>query len=380
MYCISVSYRKTPVEIRQRFSFDIEEQERFLLWLKKAGTIGGGVIVSTCNRSEIYFTGGKHAPEAVIEQLEEEKQIEESSIKKYCLIYGGRRALHHLFAVVCGLDSMVLGEDEILHQVKESYLNADSWGCLDAELNMSFQGALGATKQAKTSTRLSTTPVSIGTLSANTVEQYWKEHADLPKCALVVGVTGKIGSIVAKDLLAKGIEVFGTARHRHTREEIVLQGMEGVTMIAFEERYRFIGRVAAVISATTSPHYIFTGEDYAAQADVTGGRLFLDLAVPYDIDKKLGELSGITLYDIDYFRELSRENQNLKQGELEKVKGILAECEEDTVKKLCLHEFHAQWAGEEADWFWKMIYYLKDTLSGEEFETVLQRIHEKKKV
>ena len=77
MYCISVSYRKTPVEIRQRFSFDIEEQERFLLRLKKAGTIGGGVIVSTCNRSEIYFTGGKHAPEEVIEQLEEEKQVEE---------------------------------------------------------------------------------------------------------------------------------------------------------------------------------------------------------------------------------------------------------------------------------------------------------------
>ncbi|MDE6614942.1 MAG: glutamyl-tRNA reductase, partial [Lachnospiraceae bacterium] len=136
MFCISASYKKTPLEARQGFAFSQEEQYIFTKRLIQNNIIKGGVILSTCNRSEIYFTGNSHSVEEVAKALALFKNTSDSSIKKYCLFYGGSRAASHLFNVTCGLDSMVLGEDEILRQVKEAYLAAFSAHHTDSELNI----------------------------------------------------------------------------------------------------------------------------------------------------------------------------------------------------------------------------------------------------
>ena len=176
MFCISVSFKKTPLDIRQRFAFSWEEQESFLRNLMQREIITGGVMVSTCNRSEIYFTGEENPIGLVEKELSSWKQIETGLIKKYCLYYTDAGAVRHLFKVACGLDSMVLGEDEILHQVKEAYLFANNHGYTNSDLNIIFQGAFNCAKLSKSSTRLSNTPVSIGTLTANTVENYLCEE------------------------------------------------------------------------------------------------------------------------------------------------------------------------------------------------------------
>ena len=141
MFCISVSFKKTPLQIRQQFAFSKEEHRSFLSGLVEKKGMTGGVIVSTCNRSEIYFTGGQGKMDEVEEFLSSFKQINKENIKKYCLYYQGKKAVRHLFQVTCGLDSMVLGEDEILHQVKEAYLFANNNGYTNSELNIIFQGA-----------------------------------------------------------------------------------------------------------------------------------------------------------------------------------------------------------------------------------------------
>lgn len=176
MFCISISFKKTPLEIRQRFAFSIEQQKELLGKLINDNIITGGVIVSTCNRSELYFTKGEGAVEAVEQAISSYKQIDEESIKKYGLYYQGKKAVRHLFKVVCGLDSMVLGEDEIFRQVKEAYLFANNQGFTNSRLNILFQGAFNCAKLSKSETKLSNTPVSIGTLTANAIEEYLKSY------------------------------------------------------------------------------------------------------------------------------------------------------------------------------------------------------------
>lgn len=396
MFCISVSFKKTPLSIRQKFSFSEEEQRLFLQGLIKEKNITGGVIVSTCNRSEIYVTGTKEAIEAVENALSVQKEIEKETIKRYCFYYKGKKAVRHLFRVSCGLDSMVLGEDEILRQVKEAYQNAREAGCVNGTLNIVFQGAFHCAKLSKSETRLSNTPVSLGTLTANAVEAYLKGEADGKEKSgipletgeaeqnpenigkvLVIGATGKIGSIVAKDLMAKGIRVIGTHRRKHLGDEIFLAHKEQITFVDFSERYGYLSQVDAIVSATSSPHYTLTKEEYQRQCPKQK-QLLIDLAVPYDIDKEIGELSGVTLFDIDYFETLSKENNHIRLDEAQKAERILQDCVEEVMKNLHLREFNEKVTLKEQEtWFPKMIYYLKEILDSEQFAQVLCKIDER---
>lgn len=390
MFCISVSFKKTPLEIRQQFAFSEEEQIAFLSYLTKKQFIAGGIIVSTCNRSELYFTGEPLQIEQIENALAECRQIPKEYIKKYCLYYYGRKAVRHLYKVVCGLDSMVLGEDEILRQVKEAYLSADAKGFTDRELNIIFQGAFNCAKLSKSETRLSNTPVSIGTLTANLVAEYLQTYGAVSgnvicsspdavenKSVLVIGATGKIGSIVTKNLLAKGISVIATSRRRSIEKNPAVLAHGQMEWLEFDRRYEVLPRVAAIVSATASPHYILTKEPFLAHSEKRK-YLLVDLAVPYDLDKELGGLAGISLYDIDYFRALSKENGNIKLGELEKVEHILEECVEEVLKKLYIREFQEKMSDQyEERWFQKMTYYLRDVLDSEQFLAVLDRIYQR---
>lgn len=384
MFCISVSFKKTPLSIREQFSFLEEEKKIFLSELTEKKIITGGVLVTTCNRSELYFTGESCRMEEIECLLSSLKKINRENIKKYCLYYQGKKAVRHLFRVACGLDSMVLGEDEILRQLKEAYIYAYNSGFTDSELNIIFQDALNCAKLSKSETKLSSTPVSIGTLTANAAEKYLKEKdmdkktGKQGKGVLVIGATGKIGSIVAKDLMAKGIKVFATSRKRQGTQELFFQNQDSIEWMDFDRRYDVVGEVSVIVSATTSPHYTLTKEEFLRHAKEERDYLLMDLAVPCDIDKELGKKSEISLLDIDYFQTLSKENNGIKMGEMEKAECILEECLEETLKKIYMRDFKEKMSGKcEEAWFQKMTYYLKDILDSESFFKVLDRIYRK---
>lgn len=374
MFCISVSFKKTPANVRQRFAFSKEEAKVFLDKVIKEQWITGGVIVSTCNRSECYFTGSRAYLSKIENWFAGYKKIDREWMKQYCLYYSGKRAIQHLYKVTAGLDSMVLGEDEILRQVKEAYLFAKEQGFVNSELNIIFQGAFNCAKQTKSETAISNTPVSIGTLTANMVETYLKEKK-LPKKVLVIGATGKIGSIVAKDLISKGISVTGTTRSHIGEGGVMLQGVEGIAWIPFDKRYEAIFGVAVVVSATGSPHYTITKDAFEKNCGKTQEYLMVDLAVPYDIDQDLAQLDGVMLYDIDYFENISSENYNIKLNEIDKAKRILADCVEEVQKKLLIREFQVkQEKAFQEKWFRKMISYLREALDSEQLEMVFTKI------
>lgn len=383
MFCISVSFKKSPLKIRQKFAFLPEEQKQFLAFLQKQEAVSGSVVVSTCNRSEIYVTGKKDAFQAVEDGLFAQKGIDREIIKKEGFYYSGKKAVRHLFQVICGLDSMVLGEDEILHQIREAYQASVLGNAADGEIHIVFQEAIHCARLSKTRTRLSSTPVSIGTLAANAAEKHinalgYKKEGKAK--ALVIGATGKIGSIVAKDLAAKGIEVVGTQRKKHQGEEIFAAHKGKVTFVDFDKRYDYIADMDIIVSATASPHYTLTKKEYEKRRKGKG-HLLVDLAVPYDIDHAIQESKRVVLLDIDYFSNLSKKNGNIRIKEAEQAEGILRECVEDVMKKLCIREFLREWesAGKEPKgWSWKMIYYLKETLDSDLFFEVLQKCKEGK--
>jgi glutamyl-tRNA reductase len=276
---------------------------------------------------------------------------------------------------------MLLGEDEIFHQVKEAYAWADKHSFTNAELNIIFQGAFNCAKLSKSETKMSNTPVSIGTITANIVYDYVNSEADEydteNTCsgaeALVIGATGKIGSIVAKNMADKGINVVGTRRSKN-RNTNYIEANEFLKWCDFDKRYDVIPHVPVIVSATSSPHYTITKEEFVR---CVGNKTYLliDLAVPYDIDRSLQELENVTLYDIDYFKNLSQENSNIKLGEKEKVEHILDDCVEDVLKKLYVRDFQEKMSGRnDEQWFQKMVYYLRDVLDSEQLKNVLEKI------
>lgn len=373
MNCIGVNYKKVPLEIRQRYAFSEEEQREFHKRLRENGNCTGSVIVSTCNRSELYFCGEEG--DALISRVETElaafKEMEKQEMLGQIYVYSGENALRHLFHVASGLDSMVLGEDEILRQVKDGYQLAQREGAVCNEINIAFQGALGGAKSVKTETLLSKTPVSMGTLAANRIETFLKETGG--SRILLVGITGKIGSILAKNLYSKGItDIIGTSRKHFPGTD--------VGMVHFDERYACLDEADVIVSATSGPHYTFLARKVSAAIKQPKERLFIDMAVPRDMDRGIAELPQCSLVDIDDFKRAAAYNNEMKLKETDKAELILGERLEETLKSIYMSEFMerdgAVFEQLKNKAFGAVFYQLKEQLTGEQLKALMEAMRQ----
>lgn len=376
MYCISVSHKKAPVLVRQRIAFTEQEKTAFTKEYFDGDRITGMVLVSTCNRFEFYFSGTTVDYHRMEEALLSFKGLEEEGYRRYFLVYEGERAIRHLHKVASGLDSMVVGEDEILGQLRDAYEAALKAGQTDYEMNQIFQSAFACAKKIKTETALSKVSVSVASLTVKKIKEIY------PDCAkvLILGITGKMGSIVCKDLLYKTgnkYQVMGTTR-RHGQTGQLLP--ENVSLGDYNDRYEYIADADVVISATKSPHYTVT--DYELKKVLSGEtvrqRLFMDLAVPNDIEPRIGAIAGITLYNIDYFNELAKANNEYKISQAEEAESYIEEYVDELMKVLAFHDFLPEFeklgATQEGRFTQKQIYKWKSALSYEEFLTTLKAV------
>lgn len=376
MYCMSVSHKKAPVNIRERFSFGAEEKTEFIKRISKKEAVAGVVVLCTCNRSEIYVSGTKNAIRELQQEVAEFKQIRLEKLLKYLNIYSGESAIGHLFKVACGLDSMVLGEDEILGQVKDAYQTSKDQGAADYELNVLFQKAVTSAKRIKTDTKLSRTPLSIATLVANEVFRFEKESGE--KKVMVIGMTGKMGNTITKNILSKpGIEVIGTVRS-HKSDLTLEVKSDRVKIIDYKDRYRYMDEMDIVISATLGPHYTVTYEELSGKLSGEKKRLFIDVAVPVDMDPAIRKAEGLTLYDIDYFETLSKNNTEMKLKELDRARAIMEEDLDGAIKEVVFHpyirrmdELKEAFSGKRLD---TLLYQIRDHVSSEELKVVLKTL------
>ena len=192
MHCISVTYRKAPVEVREKFAWSNREIDHLQNEPAVQDSEYGMVVISTCNRSEIYFSSDI-GMEAMRELVKKYKGVDDGLYEKYADEYLDEEAAKHLFEVTSGMDSMVLGEDEVQRQVKDAYQFAHELGKTGLELNMLFQGALRCSRTIKANTDIKYLPVSIGTLTANYAAEFANKLGRKAN-VLMLGASGKIGS------------------------------------------------------------------------------------------------------------------------------------------------------------------------------------------
>lgn len=442
MFCISINHKNTPADVRESFAFSTKGQRQFTERLKAA--VGGCVVLSTCNRMEIYFTdkcepcgsaitGKMSSGEAsggrggLLEQVEmllaNDRDVPVSLIRRYSMNYEGFQCMLHLCRVACGMDSMVLGEVEIIHQVKSAYLVAKEIGACDGELNIAFQGALAAAKAVATESDATRLPVSVGTLSAreavsfirnggteNTCRDVRRDEADCKSALgdhgeivnaetaragyddgvyaentctgniLVVGATGKIGSIVVKDIadLAPDIEITGTSRSHHSADGIFGRHQQ-IRIEDYSRRYELAAWADVIISATASPHYTFVRDELAEAVKMQPKRrLLLDLAMPKDIDPAVSDVDGCVLRDIDYIRTLSRENNESRAKTITEMEPWLISQVDEIMKNIAFSRFNREHRDVMAKLKTidgaKMVYKLKGQLEYEAFEKMLDSI------
>ena len=335
--------------------------------------VKGSVILSTCNRTEIYFISEKNADFAE-QALADVCGVDISLLRRYIRIYPDGKGEKHLFRVAAGMESMLFGEDEILRQVKEAYDFSLKNHLSCYEINRLFQAAIHCAKEIKTNTKIAYLPLSVSTISANLCRSFAVENAIQNAKILVVGATGKIGSATVKNLLS--MDCFDITATTRTHNSLAATFPKNIRTVDYKERYSFVDECDMIISATSSLHYIFTADMLNEKIRSQKPRLMIDLAVPRDIDSLVRNIENIRLFDIDYFRSKSEQNDKLRQGESVSMNEIISE-HLDTVKKdMILHEYRSQHSDGEDSETMKYIYRLKSSLSAENFKRAIGFVKE----
>lgn len=345
---LSISHKTARASLRGRFVFDSEQTKDILKQLTEPDGqqehtgIEEAVLISTCNRTELYCSGTPENQNFIRMQhvLLAAAGIEKNSETHMAALDAFRRfsdknAIHHLFCVAAGLDSAVLGEDQILGQVRNAYFLAMESGYTKTTFHCLFQSAITAAKRMKTDTILSKSSISTAGLALKTAMEC---QQDLPvKNVMIIGASGKIGSIVLKDAMDfQGLNIFITARHELPHP---LHGQDmRYTVIPYEKRYEYMPDMDIVISATASPHYTVMKEHFLAQNPPVKKRVFFDLAVPADIEPEMLQVPETVCYSMEDMQELARQNNAAKLEALPKAKAILSKYEEQFVKNMAFGE------------------------------------------
>ena len=331
---VGVNHNLAPINVREAVSFtDTKKIEAINILLDRE--IDEIVILSTCNRSEIYISG-----ENIKQKVDEVANFYKDyfgvkDIEQYLFKKTNLEAIQHLFDVTAGLDSLVVGEDQILGQVRNAYFLAMESGYTKTTFHCLFQSAITAAKRMKTDTILSKSSISTAGLALKTAMEC---QQDLPvKNVMIIGASGKIGSIVLKDALDfQGLNIFITARHELSHP---LHGQDmRYTVIPYEKRYEYMPDMDIVISATASPHYTVMKEHFLAQNPPVKKRVFFDLAVPADIEPEMLQVPETVCYSMEDMQELARQNNAAKLEALPKAKAILSKYEEQFVKNMAFGE------------------------------------------
>ena len=292
---IGIDFNKASVDTRSKFSFTKKNAVNAMEKLKDIKGVLGCVILSTCNRMEVWISKKEDADVNLYEFLCKEKNIDPKEYKDIFNKREGKKAVKHLFYLASGLKSQILAEDQILTQVKDALkLSRESY-CTDNVLEVLFRQAVTAAKKVKTEVVFSRTNTSV---IYNAVEHFSeKGYSFKGKKCMVIG-NGNMGKLTALALTNEGADVTVTVRQYKSG---VVEIPEGCRRINYGDRMQLIPECDVVVSATTSPNCTISKESLE-NAGLKKNLILIDLAVPRDIEVETANLKGVQLYDIDSFK------------------------------------------------------------------------------
>ena len=301
-----INHNTAPVHIRELFAFDASMLPAALSNLHEDDSILEVVILSTCNRTEIYCCIDGESDNQILAWLHDYHQQEEGAITPYLYHYQQADAIRHLMRVACGLDSMVLGEPQILGQLKDAYSQSLNANTLGKSLGRLFQHAFAVAKQVRTDTAIGNSPVSVAFAAVSLAKQIFSELAD--STALLIGA-GETIELVARHLYDNGIKRIIIANRTIERAHNLATQVDGYA-ISLSELPAHLAEADIVVSSTASQLPIL-GKGAVERALKVRKRkpiFMVDIAVPRDIEAEVGLLDDIYLYCVDDLKEIIEEN------------------------------------------------------------------------
>ena len=303
---VGVNHNDTPIHIRENVSFTDTQKIEGINFLLDNG-ISEVVVLSTCNRSEIYIYS-----DDILKKIEIVKDFYEDffnvdNIKEYLFCKTGQDAIEHVFRVSAGLDSIVLGEDQILGQVKDAHEFSKQLGASKKVFNKLFREAITASKDIKTTTKISHQPISISYIGIKCLKDRLGSLEG--KNALVIGI-GKMSKLAMKHLEEEKLNSIYVTNRSYEKLQDIQDEYKNLIPIKYEERYSVLEKVDVVISATASPHTVIKKEN---MPNLSNTIIMMDIALPRYIDKNIDTLENIEVYDIDDLKKISDENDKKRR-------------------------------------------------------------------
>lgn len=321
---VGLNHKTAPVEVREKLAVSEGNLPKALETLNACHCVSECCILSTCNRTEIYAVINHHEDEDVlIEFISDYHEMDRESFEANLYRHRGHKAVQHIFGVAAGIDSMMVGENQILGQVKNAFCIADESDSTKAILNNLFRQALSVGKRARSETDISRGAFSIGYAAVELAKSIF---GNLHGHTILILGAGKMSELTAKHMLAAGATSIVVANRTFSRAEALAKklGGQAVTFEAFPDA---MARADIFISSTGSPEPIVKREDMAKTMRMRRDRpLFaIDIAVPRDVESSVGELDNIFLYDIDDLESLVEQSVAEREREIEKVREIVAD-------------------------------------------------------
>lgn len=315
---IGVNHESAPIHIREKLSFTDTNRIEVLNQIVDHGA-EEAVIVSTCNRSETYIASMNLSESVEMVQDLIGKQSGLGDVRDYLFVKRGMAAVRHLHEVAAGLNSIVVGEDQILGQVKDAHEFAMTVGTTGKILNKCFREAITTAKRIKSETRISEYPLSISSIGIKFMKEKMGTLAG--KSVLLIGAS-KMNQLALNHLIEEEIGTIYMANRTSCKVAALQESYPGIIAIPYEDRYDFLGRVDLLVTSTASPHVILKEEQMPSLEQPL---YMLDMALPRDVEAGIGDIEGVTLYNIDALQEISHQN-SIKRNELAKqAEGLIGE-------------------------------------------------------
>jgi glutamyl-tRNA reductase len=319
-FVVGLSFKTAPVELRERVSIRQSKLGCSGCHLKIAGELSEVVVLSTCNRLEIY--GATTRLNVPVDELLGCIAPNDLDLKPYVYVHEGNAMLRHLFSVAGGLDSMVLGETEITGQIKNAYTAAKEARLTGPILNRVFQTAQQTAKEIRTQTHIGRGATSVGSAAVELVEKIF--GGDLATKTIMIIGAGKMGEACVRHLAKRGAKSVLVSNRSFERAEELAKAVGG-RAIRFDDCQNAMVEADIVVSSTNAPQMILRRPDIEAVMKARRNRplVLTDIAVPRDIDPDVQLLQNVYLYNIDDLQEVVRENVQSREKELAQCHSII---------------------------------------------------------
>lgn len=321
LICVGVNHRSTPVELREKVAFASDEIERALKEMVRLDGVQEALVLSTCNRVELYAAGDPDTtPYQLTSFLYRFHGIEPGVLDEHLFRLVGEDALSHLFRVSSSLDAIVVGEPQILGQVKDAYFRAAGTATTGPTLNRTFHKAFSVAKRVRTETAIASSAVSV---SYAGVELARKIFGDISGMECLLVGAGDMGELAARHFMERGARLY-VANRSFERARRLAESFEGVAR-EMSELPQLLEEVDVVLCSTSAPGFVVTKELVKRAVKKRRYRplLLIDIAVPRDVDPAVASLDAVYVYDVDDLVQVVEENLEGRRAEADKAEDVV---------------------------------------------------------